>query len=207
MVKKWLPRILAALPSIFIAIHGDQFGILPQSFMNWKKAHMIESVIGVGLLWWACTMTVLWLQRGMGLNNLKKDKERAEQVLDDWRNSNIPDLPFGEAVELIRQFRPNQKVTNYQIEEQIVKMAFHGKIMVWGEPLLALGMTSESGNKVEIPKEFFFSVNWGRTENDGYVFKIFNSLPNWKDYHKHEEYVNVILNRAQVMAAFASKEL
>lgn len=90
MRKVNLPRLLAQLPllpllaflaSLAFELLKDQIdALLPQSFVDWKKANMIEFLIILLLLWWACNSTVSWWHCRTKLKNLKG--EESEKIFD-----------------------------------------------------------------------------------------------------------------------------
>lgn len=87
MRKVNLPRLLAQLPLapllVFLGtlaseLLKDQFdALLPQSFVDWKKANMIELVIILLLFWWACNTTVNWWRCRTELKSVKKEKSNS----------------------------------------------------------------------------------------------------------------------------------
>ena len=134
-----------------------------------------------------------------------REKERAQRELHDFVNGDTPDLPFGDAIALVNESFPERDYSDEKIAEQIVRMAFREKIRAWGQPPLLGSMSPLASTPVEIPHQFFYDPNYGPTEDGGYLFEILTSLPGWPDWQEHEKYLNVMVNRGQIVAAFSNK--
>ena len=117
----------------------------------------------------------------------KKEKERAQREVHDLVNGETPDLLFGDDQ---RRGHPD-----YVTE----------KIRAWGQPPRIGTMLPLASTPVRIPHQFFYDPNYGPTEDDGNVFEISTSLPGWSDWREHESYLNVMVNRGQIVAAFSNK--
>ena len=135
----------------------------------------------------------------------KKEMEKAQRELHDLVNGDTPDLPFGDAIVLVKQLFSERDYSEEEIAKQIVGMAFREKIRAWGQPPLFGSMLPLASTPVRIPHQFFYDPNYGPTEDGGYLFEIFTSLPGWLDQQKHKRYLNVMVNRGQIVAAFSNK--
>lgn len=139
------------------------------------------------------------------IGKTRSEKERLRKELDDLVNGDIPDLSFGDAIDLIRESFPEKNVPEKRIAEQIVELAFRETISAWGQPPLFESMLPMANTPVKIPHQFFYSPNYSPTEDGEYLFEVFTNLPGWSDWQKHGSYLNVMVNRGQVLAAFSNK--
>ncbi|MBK7143421.1 MAG: hypothetical protein IPH75_15215 [bacterium] len=133
-----------------------------------------------------------------------KKLEAAQTIIDGYQRAGEPDLPFEDAMTLAHQFYRATECTGSQMQQTIVEWIFNEKLTAWGMvPLPGMRWVPRAPTMIKIPHQFFYSPNGGPTEDNGYVFEIYTSLPNWEERSNHKSYCNVTLNKRQFLAVMA----
>lgn len=206
-----LGNILAGLVAILLA--GYFIPLIQEKFQGEDMQEWLISVIAiVAFILFLFVLRLIFVvpfqlyqARGFEINTLRSDLEQKKKELHDLVNGDMPDLSFGDAVDLMLKTLPKVDLSRERIEDTLVGMAYRGVISMWGQaPLFGSELAPLSRTPILIPREFFYSPNWGREENGGHRFDIFSALPGWKDQQNHQRYLYVMVKQDQIVAAFSN---
>ena len=134
-------------------------------------------------------------------NQQQEEIERLRGLLDtDDLEHN---LPFEDAIKLIREIHQKGDLPDNKIEQQMFKAAHRKQITVWGLPPLQVKIENPKDHLVEIPHRFFFNPASMASGGRGYGLHIGTPEPNWKDWKGYNKFFYVTVNRRQIEARFA----
>jgi len=204
--KKWFWETVTFIVSS-LAIWFTQKKWLKIVSGDWLE---ISISIGVGLFFFGIYAYfhhrhLLWNAAWQHSNQQEEKIAKLEKQLNVNANNNEPDLPFGEAIELVRKLQLDKNYSVQKAKAELVKKAYYEKISVWGKPPLAIpALPNRETNFVKIPHQFFYSPH-GEPGDRGYFFNVNNPLPGWDAWRKCSKYYYVTVHRRQIEAVFSNR--
>lgn len=192
LLKFWKP-IGIALLGLFSVLGGNVvtnlLGKIWPNGANWINENPFAYILIWGLVVYIGFLHKLNHDRGVELKGLRGHE---------------PDLPLGEAINHIQKMRNWKEVNEVDILETIRRLAHSKKVVasgIIGEGLV--GGLPISDSLMEIPHQFFYVINGGPTESDGYQLDLLNVEPGWHEWQEFKHFYHVMVNRDQIDAIFS----